>query len=58
VIELLAELAAAGTSIVLVTHEPRFATWADRVVFMRDGRVVDEPVGAAPPSPPVEVLSP
>jgi putative ABC transport system ATP-binding protein len=27
---------------VLVTHEPRFASWADRVIFLRDGRVVDE----------------
>jgi putative ABC transport system ATP-binding protein len=52
VIELLAELAAAGTSVMLVTHEPRFATWADRVVFMRDGRIVDESAPAAPPSPP------
>jgi putative ABC transport system ATP-binding protein len=26
---------------VLVTHEPRFAAWADRVVFLRDGSVTD-----------------
>jgi putative ABC transport system ATP-binding protein len=26
----------------MVTHEPRFASWADRVVFLRDGRIVDE----------------
>jgi putative ABC transport system ATP-binding protein len=31
-----------GTSVVMVTHEPRFASWADRVVFLRDGRIVDE----------------
>lgn len=43
VIELLAGLPAArGTAVVLVTHELRFASWADRVVFLRDGRVVDE----------------
>lgn len=35
-----------GTSVVMVTHEPRFASWADRVVFLRDGRIVDE-TGAA-----------
>jgi len=37
------------TAVVLVTHEPRFAAWADRVIFLRDGRVVDEtvPAGAA-----------
>ena len=43
VIELLAGLATErGTAVVLVTHEPRFASWADRVVFLRDGRIVDE----------------
>ena len=50
VIELLAGLPARqGTAVVLVTHEPRFASWADRVVFLRDGRVVDQsaPVMAA-----------
>jgi putative ABC transport system ATP-binding protein len=43
VIELLAALPKEhGTAVVLVTHEPRFASWADRFVFLRDGRVVDE----------------
>ena len=43
IIELLATLPARfGTAVVLVTHEPRFASWADRVVFMRDGSIVDE----------------
>ena len=47
VIELLANLPAErGTAIVLVTHEPRYAAWADRVVSMRDGRIVD--VAVAP----------
>lgn len=31
----------AGASCLLVTHEPRFAAWADRTVFLRDGVVVD-----------------
>ncbi|BCB89768.1 macrolide ABC transporter ATP-binding protein [Phytohabitans suffuscus] len=31
----------AGAAGVLVTHEPRFASWADRIVFLRDGRLVD-----------------
>ncbi|MEU5160191.1 ABC transporter ATP-binding protein [Streptomyces sp. NPDC020875] len=34
----------AGAAAVLVTHEPRFAAWADRVVFVRDGSVVDQTV--------------
>lgn len=45
VVELLAALPRTrGTALVLVTHEPRFASWADRVVFLRDGKVVDEAV--------------
>jgi putative ABC transport system ATP-binding protein len=31
-----------GAAGVLVTHEARHAAWADRVVFLRDGVVVDE----------------
>jgi putative ABC transport system ATP-binding protein len=48
VIELLAALPRDhGTAVVLVTHEPRFASWADRFVFLRDGRIVDETVATA-----------
>ncbi|MEV8532171.1 ABC transporter ATP-binding protein [Streptomyces sp. NPDC051211] len=36
----------AGAAGILVTHEPRFAAWADRVVFLRDGNVVDETLRA------------
>lgn len=42
VVDLLAEVAAAGAAVVMVTHEPRLSSWADRVVFMRDGLIVDE----------------
>ena len=31
----------AGAAGVLVTHEQRHAAWADRVVFLRDGTIVD-----------------
>jgi putative ABC transport system ATP-binding protein len=31
----------AGAAGVLVTHEARHAAWADRVVFLRDGEIVD-----------------
>ena len=31
-----------GQTIVMVTHDPAAAAWADRVVFFADGRVVDE----------------
>lgn len=41
VLRLLRARCDAGAAGVLVTHEARHAAWADRVVFLRDGRVVD-----------------
>ena len=34
-----------GQTIVMVTHDPGAASYADRVVFLADGRIVDELVG-------------
>jgi putative ABC transport system ATP-binding protein len=31
-----------GAAGILVTHDARHAAWADRIVFLRDGRIVDE----------------
>jgi putative ABC transport system ATP-binding protein len=31
-----------GQTVVMVTHDPRAASYADRVVFLADGRIVDE----------------
>ena len=42
VLRLLRARCDAGASAVLVTHEARHAAWADRVVFLRDGRQVDD----------------
>jgi len=39
----------AGVAGVLVTHEARHAAWADRVVFLRDGLMVDETGRVSPP---------
>ncbi|KRE60394.1 ABC transporter ATP-binding protein [Nostocoides sp. Soil756] len=41
VLRVLRERCDAGVAGLLVTHEARHAAWADRVVFLRDGRVVD-----------------
>jgi putative ABC transport system ATP-binding protein len=41
VLRLLRSRVDAGAAGVLVTHEARHAAWADRVVFLRDGAVVD-----------------
>jgi putative ABC transport system ATP-binding protein len=34
---------------IVVTHDAQLASWADRVIFLRDGRIVDQTV--PPPSP-------
>jgi putative ABC transport system ATP-binding protein len=42
VMALLDELHQAGSTICMVTHDPRYADFAQRKIFMFDGRVVDE----------------
>ena len=52
IVEMLAALPSQfGTAVVLVTHEPRFASYADRVVFLRDGVIVDETPRPLPDTP-------
>ena len=31
-----------GRTVVMVTHDPRMAAYADRIIFMKDGSVVDD----------------
>jgi putative ABC transport system ATP-binding protein len=42
VMRLLREICSRGAAGVVVTHEARLASWANRVVFLRDGRLVDQ----------------
>ena len=42
VMAMLAELHAGGATICMVTHDPRYADFAERQVFMFDGQIVDE----------------
>ena len=44
-----------GVAAVVVTHDAQLASWADRVVFLRDGRVVDQTL---PPASPESLLAP
>lgn len=39
-----------GTAVIMVTHDAHLAAWADRVVFLRDGRVVSESKPTGPES--------
>jgi putative ABC transport system ATP-binding protein len=43
-----------GVAAVVVTHDAQLASWADRVVFLRDGRLVDQ---TAPPRTPESLLT-
>ncbi|HMK62984.1 MAG TPA: ABC transporter ATP-binding protein [Acidimicrobiales bacterium] len=43
-----------GVAAVVVTHDAQLASWADRVVFLRDGRIVDQ---TTPPPSPESILS-
>jgi putative ABC transport system ATP-binding protein len=38
-----------GVAGVVVTHEAQLASWADRVIFLRDGHVVDQTVAPSGP---------
>ncbi|MCL7425438.1 ABC transporter ATP-binding protein [Streptomyces sp. YS415] len=46
VLTLLRDIAQQGQTIVMVTHDPAAAARADATVFLRDGRVVDQFIGA------------
>jgi putative ABC transport system ATP-binding protein len=42
VMDLLTELHRQGTTVCMVTHDPRYADYADRTVHLFDGRIVEE----------------
>jgi putative ABC transport system ATP-binding protein len=56
VMELLSELHRSGLSLILVTHDSTVAAHADRLITVRDGRIVaDERLGTVPTTPAVAV---
>jgi len=55
VIRLIRSACQRGVAGVVVTHDAQLASWADRVVFLRDGRVVDQ---TAPLDGPESMLAP
>ena len=40
--ELLRELHRSGATICMVTHDPRYAKFAERTIHLFDGRIVEE----------------
>jgi putative ABC transport system ATP-binding protein len=46
VMDLLKELHRSGATICMVTHDPRYALYADHSIHLFDGRVVEEKAGA------------
>ncbi len=49
VMKLLAELHANGSTICIVTHDTRYAAYAERSVHLFDGKIVEEPVATSAP---------
>jgi putative ABC transport system ATP-binding protein len=49
VMELLSDLHRAGSTVCMVTHDPRYADLAERTIHLFDGRVVEESVDARQP---------
>jgi putative ABC transport system ATP-binding protein len=49
VMRLVRSITRRGAAAIVVTHEAQLASWADRVVFLRDGRLVDQTTPAAGP---------
>jgi putative ABC transport system ATP-binding protein len=43
VMQLLSDLHRGGATICMVTHDPRFADYADRTIHLFDGRMVEQP---------------
>ena len=41
VLDLFLDFKKRGKTIVMVTHDPKVASYADRVIFMKDGKVID-----------------
>ncbi|MGF7233664.1 MAG: ABC transporter ATP-binding protein [Frankia sp.] len=57
VMRLVRETCQGGVAGVVVTHDAQLASWADRVVFLRDGRIIDQTAPAPGPESLLDVDS-
>lgn len=44
VMEIFKELHAQGQTIVMVTHEPEYTVYCDRIIYLSDGNIIDEKI--------------
>jgi putative ABC transport system ATP-binding protein len=51
VMEIIRAACKRGIAAVIVTHDAHLASWADRVVFLKDGRIIEQSVPAPSPEP-------
>lgn len=42
IMEILTDLHAQGRTVVMVTHDPKTAEYAERIVIIKDGEIVNE----------------
>lgn len=57
ILQLLRDRCEAGASALMVTHEPAFAAYADRVVRLRDGKIEEISVRRSVPSSTADLIS-
>jgi putative ABC transport system ATP-binding protein len=51
VMKMIHETCQRGVAAVVVTHDAHLASWTDSVIFLRDGRVVDQTLSSSAESP-------
>src|SRR5690606_29181866 len=57
ILQLLRDRCASGASALMVTHEPAFAAYADRVVRLRDGKIEEISIRKPVPSSTADLIS-
>ena len=48
IMRLIRRRADSGAIVLMATHNPEHAAWADRVIYLRDGEIASETAGGPP----------